>query len=243
MAGSFKFCPPSFKIESHPKKGKSDVMPDENQPAFLRLFIALAVPAAVRDEIARAQGRLKRCAPPGLVRWTRPEQFHLTLKFLGDMPSAQLEALKASVTQACSEVSPIQLAAGGVGFFPSPKKPRVVWAGVRDAGGALAALHQRIHAVGLPFSPADASERFSGHITLGRFKPGHRGTMQALLERAENLSARNFGDWLANDVEIIRSELTPNGAMHTPVCVCPLAGCIMAPSLLPPQAQAGRGLG
>src|SRR5215469_9114285 len=104
-------------------------MLEENQPAFVRLFIALAVPEDVRGEIARAQGQLKRSAPPGSIRWTRVEQFHLTLKFLGDFPSAQLEGLKKSVTKACADFAPIQLTAHGIGFFPNEKKPRVLWAG------------------------------------------------------------------------------------------------------------------
>jgi RNA 2',3'-cyclic 3'-phosphodiesterase len=198
-------------------------MPDETMPAFLRLFIALPVPADVRSEIGRAQGQLRRCSPPGAIRWTRPEQFHLTLKFLGDMPSAQLDALGKSVAEACAGFPPIQLAANGIGVFPNAQKPRVIWAGADDDGGQLAELHRRIHAAILPFAPADSSERFSGHITLGRFKPGRHRPMNDLLERAAMLRSRHFGHWLADEVEIIRSELTANGAAHTPVCVCKLA--------------------
>jgi 2'-5' RNA ligase len=198
-------------------------MPDEIESAFLRLFIALPVPEGVRGEIERAQGQLKRSAPPGSIRWTRAEQFHLTLKFLGDFPSAQLEAMKKSVTDACAGFAPIQLTAHGIGFFPNEKKPRVLWAGAIDDSDRLAELFRRIHEAVMPFAPADSSERFSGHITLGRFKPGHHGSMKNFMGRAALFHARQFGNWLADKVEIIRSELTPEGAKHTPVCVCPLA--------------------
>jgi 2'-5' RNA ligase len=198
-------------------------MTDENQPAFLRLFIALPVPEDVRGEIARVQGQLKRSAPPGSIRWTRADQFHLTLKFLGDMPSTQLEALKKSVAEACAVSAPIQLSAHGMGFFPNAKKPRVLWAGADDEGDLLPELHRRIHEAVLPFAPADSSERFSGHITLGRFKPGHHGSMKNFMGRAALFHARQFGNWRASEVEIIRSELTSEGAAHTPDCICPLA--------------------
>jgi 2'-5' RNA ligase len=198
-------------------------MADENQAAFLRLFIALPVPEDVRGEIARAQGQLKRSAPPGAIRWTRADQFHLTLKFLGDFPSAQLDAMKKSVTEACIGFGAIQLAAHGMGFFPNAKKPRVLWAGAGDDEDRLAELHHRIHAAVLPFAPADSSERFSSHITLGRFKPGHHGSMDNFMGRAAQFHARQFGSWLADKVEIIQSNLTPEGAMHTVICVCPLA--------------------
>ena len=192
-------------------------MPDENPPAFLRLFIALAVPEVVRGEIARAQGQLRRVAPPGAIGWTRPEQFHLTLKFLGDIPSTQLDALKQAIAGACAGFSVMSLTAAGIGFFPHTKKPRVIWAGASDAARQLAELQRRLHMAVLPFAPADRSERFSAHVTLGRFKPGHHGSLKALLERAAALEIHQFGNWTADAVELIRSELTSTGAVHSPV--------------------------
>jgi 2'-5' RNA ligase len=192
-------------------------MSGENLPAFLRLFIALPVPAEVRDKIARAQGQLRRAAPSGAIRWTRPEQFHLTLKFLGDIPSAQLDALKQSVAEACASAPAFPLTAAGIGFFPHSQKSRVLWVGVEDATGQLAELHRRMHVAVLPFAPADCLERFSGHITLGRFKPGHFGSLENLLERAARLRTQNFGGWPAETVELVRSELTSDGATHTPI--------------------------
>jgi 2'-5' RNA ligase len=194
-----------------------------NLPAFLRLFIALPVPADVRDNIARAQSQLRRAAPLGLIRWTRPEQFHLTLKFLGDIPSTQLDALKLSMGKVCSEFPAIPLAAVGIGFFPHAQKPRVLWVGATDAAGWLEELHRRMHAAVLPFAPADRSERFSGHITLGRFKPGHFGSLENLLERVVRLRTQNFGGWPAETVELVRSELSSEGATHTPIGIYRLA--------------------
>ena len=94
-------------------------MPTDLQTAFLRLFIALAVPPEVREEIGRAQGRLQRHSPPGAIRWTRPDQFHVTLKFLGDVPAEQVAALEKSVGPICAAFPPLPLSARGMGFFPS----------------------------------------------------------------------------------------------------------------------------
>jgi 2'-5' RNA ligase len=140
------------------------------------------------------------------------------------MPSAQLDRLKTLVAEACSVIPPINLSAEEIGFFPNARKPRVIWAGAVDGTGNLTELHRRIHAAVLPLVPADSSERFSSHITLGRFKPGHHGSTKSLLERAAKLGKKYFGGWLAEEVEIIRSDLTPDGAVHTPICVCRLAG-------------------
>ena len=192
-------------------------MATDNSSAFLRLFIALAVPPDVRQEIARAQGQLRRHSPPGAVRWTRPEQFHVTLKFLGDVPAAQVEALKQAVSKVCAGFPAMQLAAHGIGFFPSTQKPRVVWAGADDASGQLAELHRRMDEAVRHFAPTEKPGKFTGHITLGRFKPGHHAAIPQLLERATVLRDRDFGDWPAGEVAIIRSELTSSGAMHLPL--------------------------
>ena len=86
--------------------------------AFLRLFIAIAVPADVRREIGRTQGRLQRNSSPGAVRWTRPEQFHITMKFLGDVPAEQVGALEKAIGAVSARFPALALSAQGIGFFP-----------------------------------------------------------------------------------------------------------------------------
>lgn len=192
-------------------------MAAENPPAFLRLFIAIAVPPEVRREIGRAQGRLQRNCPPGVVRWTRPEQFHLTLKFLGDVPADQVPALEKSTAAVCAGLPALGLSARGIGFFPGAKKPRVIWVGASDGAGRLSDLHGKLDEALRWLAPTERSEKFAGHITLGRFKPGHHAAIPRLLELAGEIHQRHFGDWLAGEVEIIRSELTAAGADHVPL--------------------------
>jgi 2'-5' RNA ligase len=197
---------------------------DEPTPAFLRLFIALAVPRNVQKEIGRAQSQLQRSSPPGAIRWTRPEQFHVTLTFLGDVPATQVEALKVSVSGVCAGFPAIHLSAHGIGFFPNIQRPRVVWVGAGDDKGQLAELHRQLDEEVRPFALAEKSDRFSGHITLGRFKPGHPAAFDKLLARAEIHRQRHFGDWEAGQMDVFRSELTSAGAMHSLFASFPLAG-------------------
>jgi 2'-5' RNA ligase len=178
----------------------------------------------VRSEIARAQSQLHRHAPPGAIRWTRPEQFHVTLKFLGDVPADSLDALEKSAATVCAGFPSLQMSAHGIGFFPSERKPRVLWAGADDVNGQLAELHVELDEALRWLAPAEKPERFSGHLTLGRFKPGHHGSMENLMKRATLLRDRYFGDWQASQVELIRSELTSIGATHLPIAALPLAG-------------------
>jgi len=182
----------------------------------------MAVPPEVRREIARAQDQLRRHSPPGAVRWTQPEQFHVTLKFLGDVPAEQVETLNTAVAAACAGCPALKLAARGVGFFPNAERPRVLWAGAGDDCGRLAGLQRRLEEAVRPFAPPEKTERFTGHITLGRFKPGHHGSLAELRERAARLRDRPFGGWPAGGVELVRSELTADGARHTVLATFPL---------------------
>jgi len=198
-------------------------MTTDDAAPFLRLFLALAVPPEVRQEIGRAQGRLQRHSPPGAIRWTRPDQFHLTLQFLGDVPAAQVAAVETSLAPICATFPSLRLSALGLGFFPSSHQPRVIWAGARDSLGQLSELHRHIAHALRWLAPAERAEPFTGHITLGRFKPGHHAAIPKLLALATGLRDRHFGDWEAGAVEIVRSTLTSTGAEHTTLAVFPLA--------------------
>ena len=133
------------------------------------------------------------------------------------MPAAQVAALKESMSKICTGFPALPLAAHGIGFFPDAQKPRAIWAGANDDSGQLAELFRQLDDALRPFAPAEKPQRFTGHITLGRFKSGHHGSISKLLERAAVLRDRHFGDWHAGAVEIVRSELTSAGAMHLPL--------------------------
>jgi 2'-5' RNA ligase len=193
-------------------------------PGFWRLFIAMAVPLDVRKAIARAQEQLRRCAPPGSIRWTSAEQFHLTLKFLGDVTPDQAMALRDPLAQICEALPPAQLFAQGLGSFPHTRQPRVIWAGVDDAAGWLTGLHRQIELAMRPYAPTENPEKFSAHITLGRIKPGRHGSLKPVWDRALTLRDQTFGAWLADEMVVYHSRLTSERAVHEPFYICRLAG-------------------
>jgi 2'-5' RNA ligase len=190
-------------------------MADNSSLEKLRLFIAIPIPEPVRDEIIRVQREMQPLAPRGAVRWTRPDQFHLTLRFLGDVPVAGLEKLKESVNAVCRSAQPLQMRAEGVGFFPNPHSPRVVWVGMDDQAGLLVDLQKRIETAIRPFTAEPGEKNFSGHVTLGRLKNLKPPDARKLAAHAQTVKDRTFGEWTAHEIEIIRSELSPAGARHT----------------------------
>jgi 2'-5' RNA ligase len=190
-------------------------MADDSSTEKLRLFIAIPIPEPVRDEIIRVQQELQPLVPPNVVRWTRPDQFHLTLRFLGDVPADGVEDLKKSVGAVCRNARPLSLRADGVGFFPNPRSVRVIWVGINDGAGRLLDLQRQIEIAVNPFSPEPGERNFTGHVTLGRLKNPRPADTRELAARAQSLEKRLFGEWTAHEIEIIRSELSPAGARHT----------------------------
>ena len=181
----------------------------------LRLFAAVSIPESVREEMARVQNQLSRFAALGDVRWTKPEQLHLTLKFLGNVPASSVEAVKQSLAEACAGVRPFQLRAQGIGFFPNERRPRVIWVGFEDGGNGLAELQWRVENRLAPFAEKPGAEKFLPHATLGRFQKFRRHKTEKLLPHALSLAGHVFGEWRVEAAGLFRSELSPDGARHT----------------------------
>ena len=194
-------------------------MADNSSTEKLRLFIAIPIPEPVRDEIIRVQQELQPLVPRNVVRWARPDQFHLTLRFLGDVPADGVEDLKKSVGAVCRNARPLSLRAEGVGFFPNPRSPRVIWVGINDQEGRLGDLQKQIETVAGQFSSEPGEKNFTGHVTLGRLKNPRPADTRDLAARAQSLEKRLFGEWPAHEIEIIRSELSPAEARHTSLAV------------------------
>ncbi len=192
-------------------------MQDENASGTLRLFVAIAIPEPVRNEMARAQRDLQSLAPRRAIRWTKPEQFHLTLRFLGDVAAARVEELKAAVGTVCANSRPLRLRAEGISFFPNARSPRVIWAGIHDEERLLTGFQSRIEAVVGAFTTGRGEDPFIGHATLGRVKDLNRPDAGKLEAYAQQTGNAVLGEWTASEVEIIRSELSASGAQHAPL--------------------------
>jgi RNA 2',3'-cyclic 3'-phosphodiesterase len=191
-----------------------------------RLFIAIPIPDAVKANIEQAQAELRVALPlPGKgISWTRPAQFHLTLRFLGDVEDVHVEALTANLFSACKGVAPLRLRATGFGFFPWTQAPRVIWVGLDEAGGRLLLLRKELESAVAGFVPEEDASRFSGHVTLGRVKKISRVEAKQLGARVQAMADQVFGEWSAHKVELIRSVLGSGGAQHTRLAQFELSG-------------------
>ena len=190
----------------------------------MRLFVAISLPDSVKDEIEKAQRQLLQGSRGNFIRLTRREQFHLTLRFLGNVAASRVDDLSAALRKACRDYPVLQLRAEQIGFFPDMRFPRVIWVGVHDEKDALLRLQSMIEAAVGEFTGERPEKRFTGHVTLGRIQRIKRPEAEALAKLASGMSARFFGEWVASKVELIRSELSSSGSRYTTLADIPLFG-------------------
>jgi 2'-5' RNA ligase len=189
----------------------------------VRTFVAIELPDPILARLEELQARIKEDVPPGLVRWVRPEGIHLTLKFLGDVPVAQIEGLARALQEACAPHGGFTVRIAGLGCFPNPHRPRVIWVGVEEPSGALARLQHDVERALTPLGYPPEGRAFSPHLTLSRVKGGGREALEALGAYVSR-SAVTVGEMQASAVHLMRSDLRPSGAVYTALAVAPLAG-------------------
>jgi 2'-5' RNA ligase len=185
-----------------------------------RTFIAIPIPEPNGQKLSRMQTEL---APevPG-CRWTASAPFHLTLAFLGEVRNRDVNELCLAVGSAVAAFERFDVQLEGLGVFPSPRKPRVVWAGVtapdpNPLNDLREAVVQAATRVG--YRPDDP--RFHPHVTLGRIKVdrGGGGDLTELIARQQGWSG---GSFTVVEVVTFASTLEPRGPSYAALGRAPL---------------------
>ncbi len=186
----------------------------------VRAFIALPLPELVRDHLRGLRERLLPYHFP--LRWLPPENVHLTLKFLGDIPRDVVPALSAAMETAGRDGVPLSLAAKGIGVFPTVKKARVVWAGLKGETEALirfqAILDKALAETGVP----PETRPFRAHLTLARTKG--RVEPESLTSAMAELAGIETDPFIAGELVLFRSKLSPRGATYSRLAAAPIGG-------------------
>ena len=187
----------------------------------MRLFIALDIDDAIRQRLAGFMDELRGFAPE--VRWVRTESLHVTLKFIGEKPPQFVTRLKEALGGI--RVSPFAITFRDFGFFPTPRAPRVFWAGI-EAGPELQTLAATVDEVTSRLDVPREEHAFSPHLTLAR-KSGGSGAPRKLKGDAphkafarlqEKLAAMptpEFGTMTAREFFLYQSQLSRNGSRYT----------------------------
>jgi 2'-5' RNA ligase len=178
-----------------------------------RAFIAIDLPESVKSFLSEAQEALKVYG--FRVKWVRPQNIHLTLKFLGDTATADIAKIAEAMTLAATTCPIVSLAAKGIGVFPDVRRARVIWAGLKGRLEILADLQQTLDAGLADLGFPRETRPFKSHLTLGRAKgkivPAR---MKAAIDKLKEFESESFE---INRVVLFKSELQPGGAIYTQV--------------------------
>jgi 2'-5' RNA ligase len=180
----------------------------------VRLFVALQIPAAVREALANLVNDLRQIAttsPRNAPKWVRTENLHVTLKFIGEVPVAKLEDVRGALSDMRCD-TPVTLDFQGLGFFPNEKQPRVFWAKMNSSAN-LAALARDVDQSLVKVEVAKETRPFAPHLTLARFEPP--GVAENLRDAIQKSMNGTFGSCITNEFHLIESKLKPSGAEYT----------------------------
>ena len=186
----------------------------------MRLFVALEIPAAVRDNLAALVEKLRELSAKvsdERPRWVRRENLHVTLKFIGEVAPAKLEGIRG-VLLAIRSDAPVDLKFRGLGFFPNDQRPRVLWAGL-DASPNLPPLAGDIDSALKTQGIARERRAFTPHLTLARLEPP--GLHEKLRTAIQEKSKREFGSFQTREFHLFESKLKPSGAEYTTLASFP----------------------
>lgn len=186
----------------------------------MRLFIAIDLPEVLIKKIKILQDEIKRGCR-ARVSWSIPENIHLTLKFLGEVQEGKIDDIKEKIEDAGKGVGPFLLSVNGIGYFPNPHRPRVIWVGIKTYDNMLNTLYERLESGLKELGFEKEDRRFHPHLTLGRIKEITRKT--ALKGMPDNLNGSDeLGKFKAEGICLYKSELNPKGAVYTKLFECKL---------------------
>ena len=179
---------------------------------YWRVFIAIELPRNVRARLAEHIKALRDSIPDARARWSREDNLHLTLKFLGDIPVTNVEQLSTAASLAAAKIEPFEIFVEDCGAFPLRGQPRVLWIGIDDPSGKLSELNHALEDECANAGFAREPRAFHPHLTIARIRQP-RGSRQLAAVHKELGFNREVVSVL--EVSVIRSELRSEGARHT----------------------------
>ena len=176
----------------------------------IRAFIAIKLPDEIVAAIRKVQDQIKSSGVK--IRWVRPENIHLTLKFLGDINERDIDQIHTAMIDAVKGYSPISLSGKGVGVFPNLRRPKVMWVGLGGESGRLIQLQETLDSQLKKIGFSKEKRAFKGHLTMGRVK-GRIDTkkLTATLQEMSEFESEPFS---AGEIVLFQSDLRPSGAVY-----------------------------
>jgi len=173
----------------------------------MRAFIAIELPKGIKEEIRRFQKEISNLF---IAKWIA--SFHLTFKFLGEIDENQSEKIKTILKDICSKNKSFKISIKGVGAFPSEEYIRVLWLGIENGDKGSRELQKQIEKGLNSIGFAKEEREYKNHVTIGRIKKiTDKTKLKELFEKYKN---KEFGEFEADSIKLIKSTLTPDGPIY-----------------------------
>lgn len=190
----------------------------------MRLFVGIDLPSEIEDHLALVGGGIPR------ARWEEREKLHVTVRFIGEVDGGAKRRIEAALEAV--QHPPFSLAVAGVGFFPPGSKPRILWAGVDDAG-VVHELHGRIERALLGAGLLPEGRKYTPHVTLARLHDPPRAKVIEFLQHHALLRTATFE---VRAFQLYSSVLSPGGSKYRIEHHYPLVGPLVGPPAGPREA-------
>src|SRR5262249_53370441 len=150
----------------------------------------IEIPSEIKSALAALQTELRRAGAD--VSWTRPENLHLTLKFLGEVDEARVVEVEEACVLSAAEFRQFTLSLNDTGVFPNTRQPRVLWAGLSGDVGNVVEMHRRLDERLAPIGFKREEKKLHPHLTIGRLKSNKKIRELLALASAYQLPALSF---------------------------------------------------
>lgn len=176
-----------------------------------RLFIAIDISTHIKNQITTWQAELKKHLYKLPLRWSLPQNSHLTLKFIGDFPNTQIPSLNHALSQTLIKAAPTTITFTQPGVFPHPHNPKVLWLGCQPSqtlSNLVAKIDQTTHQFNIPLE----KRAYKPHLTLARVKKSLTNQQkQQLQTHFLNQKSPIHATQKINQIHLIQSTLQPHG--------------------------------
>ncbi len=177
---------------------------------FLRCFIAIDIPKEIKENISEVINLLSKYGAD--IKWVKPENLHITLKFLGKTQDLLISKIKEELSHVISLYNPFHIKIYGTGMFPAVKRPRIIWIGVENSN-VLISLKEDIEESMSMLGYQKEEKEFNPHLTIGRIR-SHKG-IQNIIAALNNFKDKFFGNIMIERIKLMKSDLKPEGAEYT----------------------------
>lgn len=188
----------------------------------MRTFIALDFSPEIINKITEIINYFKTQTPQRALKWVAPQNLHLTIKFLGEVPENKIEQIKGLINQALRNENAFEIGVDGIGMYPNQHMPRVVWLGI-EGSERLKGIHNKLDTTLEKADIPPDKRSFNPHLTIARIRRNtDKETVKEIGKTLSGFNVDSLGRCTINNIILYKSDLTPEGPEYTALLSSPL---------------------